>query len=92
MPGQLVAYLSYWVVVKIMVPFSILIVRHLVFRGPERGPKFLTTAPPTGMRPKKLKLLPLHQIDMKLARYWINRLSVQNRGADADDALVRVGS
>ena len=32
-------YISIWVVVKIMVPFWVLInIRHLVFRGPKRGP------------------------------------------------------
>ena len=44
---QLLAQLCYqlleamWVVVKIMVPFWVLsIIRHLVLRGPKRGPQF----------------------------------------------------
>ena len=32
---------SLWVVVKIMIPFGIpIIIRHLIFRVPEKGPQF----------------------------------------------------
>ena len=36
-----------WVVVKIMVPFWVLvIIRHLMFRAPKRGPNLTTTHMP----------------------------------------------
>ena len=35
----LACYSGIWVVVKIMVPFGVFsMIRHLVFRGPQRGP------------------------------------------------------
>ena len=43
-PETMVCRILIWVVVKIMVPFWVLgIIRHLIFRGPKRGPLLWTT-------------------------------------------------